>query len=277
MITRPHYPNQKPAISLLILLVMLTSCNLPGRLAATDTPQPISTSTSPVLLDTPTPMPPTLTPTETPPPAPTATATPSVTDIVFAAGTTAAVVQGTVQPNQVRSYTLSAEQNQPMVLILNSTGTDNYLGVIGPDGSKLLEPANKWTRWQWLLPKTGQYTIQVTGGAASADFTLTTKVAKRVSFASGATSVTLSDRTENGYVFSYALRCQAGQTMTVSLNVAASTAYLDVFGLATGSLLSSSTRATTWTGKLPSTQDYILEVIPANGQVVDYGLTVTVK
>ena len=74
---------------------------------------------------------------------------------------------------------------------------------------------------------------------------------------------------------SYALACQANQTMTVSLNVPATTAYLDVFGLANTLLLSPSSKATSWTGTLPSTQDYIVEVIPVGGQV-NYSLTVTV-
>ena len=277
MITRhQENPFRKPAISLAILLVMLISCNLPGRLAATATPLPVSPSTSPAPQDTSTPLPPTPTSTATLTPMPTATATPSVTNIVFSAGTTAAVVQGTIQPNQVQSYTLGAEQSQPMILILKSTNNDVYLGVAEPNGNKLLDPANRWTNWQWLLPKTELYTIQVIGGATTEDYTLTAKVAKIVTFPAGGSSVTLSDSTPKGYVFSYALKCQANQTMTVSLNVSASTAYLDIFGLATGTLLSSSARANSWTGTLPSTQDYIIEVIPASGKVVDYTVTITV-
>jgi hypothetical protein len=86
----------------------------------------------------------------------------------------------------------------------------------------------------------------------------------------------LNGTTVNGYVFSYALSCKAGQTMTLTLNVPSTTAYLDAFGIATGTLLSSSAKAVTWTGSLPQTQMYVIEVIPANGQVVNYSLTVSV-
>ena len=55
------------------------------------------------------------------------------------------------------------------------------------------------------------------------------------------------------------------------------TAYLDVFGIATGVLLSPNAKATTWTGVLPETQDYIIEVIPNNGQVVNYSITISVR
>jgi hypothetical protein len=166
--------------------------------------------------------------------------------------------------------------DQPMILILGSQNNDVTLGVFEPNGNKLLDPANKWTRWQWLLPKTELYTIQVIGGATTENYTLTAKVAQLVNFASGATSITLNGTTVNGYVFSYALSCRANQTMTATLSVPSSTAYLDIFGLATGSLLSSATKANTWTGVLPSTQDYVIEVIPNNGQVVNYSLTISV-
>jgi hypothetical protein len=86
----------------------------------------------------------------------------------------------------------------------------------------------------------------------------------------------LNGKTVDGYIFSYALSCKVNQTMTVSLNVPSTTAYLDVFGIATGTLLSASVKANTWTGVLPETQVYVIEVIPDNGQVVNYSLTVTV-
>jgi hypothetical protein len=194
----------------------------------------------------------------------------------MAAGTTAGVVHGTVGPGQIVTYTLEAGQPQPMILIMNSPNNDVTLGVFEPNGNMLLNPANKWTRWQWVLPKTELYTIQVIGGATKENYTLTAKVAQVVNFAPGASSITLNGTTVNGYVFSYTLGCQANQTMTVTLNVPSSTAYIDIFGLASGSLLSSSAKANTWTGTLPQTQDYVIEVVPNNGQVVNYSLTVSV-
>jgi len=164
-----------------------------------------------------------------------------------------------------------------MILLLSSPNNDVYMGVTEPNGNILLDPAKKWTDWQWLLPKTEVYTIQVYGGSTAGDYTLTTKVAQRINFASGATSATLDGSTPKGYVFTYAIACKASQVMSVSLNVPASQASLDIFGLATGSLLSSGSKVNTWTGSLPSTQDYIIEVIPGGGQVVNYSLTVTVN
>ncbi|MGB8214684.1 MAG: hypothetical protein WCE68_14090 [Anaerolineales bacterium] len=271
---RTNTPFRKPSLvmSLAMLLLILISCNLPGML----TPTPIPSATPLPPLNTPTlpPPTPTIQPTST---TPTVTATASPANIVFATGATAGVAQGTIQPNQVITYTLSAAQNQPMILILDSPNHDVYLGVHEPDGTKLLDPAKKWTNWQWLLPKTEVYTIQVYGGAIAEKYTLTAKVAQIISFTSGETSITLAGSTPDGNVFSYALVCQTGQVMTVTLNVPASTAYLDVFGLATGTLLSSSKKLNTWTGTLPANEDYIIEVIPVGGQVVNYTITVSVN
>ncbi len=271
----PHTPFRKPAVSagLAVLLVLLMGCNMPSRIEIVSPTPQISPTPQPQVN---TPIPPTATLPPIPSPSPTATATQAPLNIVFASGATAAVQQGILQPNQVQSYTLSAGQNQPMILLLTSQFNDSYLGVFEPDGNILLDPAKKWTNWQWLLPATEVYTIRVYGGSTAGTYTLTTKVAQRISFAAGASSATLNGSTPKGFVVSYAITCNASQVMNVSLNVPASQAYLDVFGLATGDLLSPSARVNTWTGTLPSTQDYIIEVIPVGGQVINYSIMVTV-
>jgi hypothetical protein len=158
-----------------------------------------------------------------------------------------------------------------------SSNKDITLGVSDPNGNVLLSPALKHTAWQMPLPVTGLYTIQVIGGATTEDYSLTIKIPQTVNFASGATSTTLNGTTVNGYLYSYALYCGAGQTMTASLNVPSSTAIIDIFGVSTGAtLLNASAGANKWTGTLPQTQDYAIEVIPNNGQVVNYSLTVSV-
>ncbi len=263
------------AVSFVMLLILLSGCNLPNLPAATATPLPSSTPVPP--LDTSTALPPTQTSAPTASPtAGTATA-PAPVNIVFAPGTTTTEQDGTIQPNQVQTYTVSAGQNQPMLLALNSGNGDVTLGVSEPDGNKLLDPEKKWMYWEWILPKTELYTIQVYGGASPQTYALSVEVAQLVSFPAGASSVTLSGSTPKGYVFAYALACKANQVMTASLNVPNTTAYIDILGIASGTLLSPTDQATKWSGTLPSTQDYIIEVIPVNGQVADYTLTVSVK
>ena len=201
---------------------------------------------------------------------------PTAGAIVMETGTTAAEVKGAIQSGQIITYTLDAGQSQPMILIMDSPNNDVTLGVFEPNGNMLLNPANQWTRWQGLLPQTELYRIQVIGGATTENYTLTAKVAQLVNFATGTNSITLNGTTVNGYVFSYAFSCSTNQTMTATLNVSSSTAYLDIFGLSSGTILNSSDKATTWTGVLPQTQDYVIEVVPNNGLTVNYSLTVSI-
>jgi len=274
MITKIPKSRIKPwsnFISLAAAGILLAGCSLPLSISPTPSATRIPPSPTPLVpLDTPTAIPP------TPTSLPTITPTPAPEVINFTLGTTAAVVTGNVQPGQVVAYTLSAGQDQPMILLLESPHGDVTLGVLEPNGNKLLDPALKWNQWQWVLPRTEIYTIQVIGGASTESYTLTAKVAQLVNFDLGATSTSLNGTTLNGYLVSYAFSCKAGQTMTVSLSVPSATAYFDVFGIATGTLVSVNAKAITWTGVLPQTQAYVIEVVPANGLVVDYSLTVSV-
>src|SRR5450759_1086066 len=206
MLTKTPKSQIKPwsiFFSLFLAGLILAGCTLPSPSTSTQTlippsPTPILPSPTPLVpLNTPTAIPPTQTPLLTVTP----TSVPGV--INFTLGTTAAVETGTVQPGQVISYTISADQLQPMILILESPNADVTLGVFEPNGNILLDPAKKWNRWQAWLPKTEIYTIQVNGGASSENYTLTVKVAQLVKFASGVTSITLSGPTINGFVFSY--------------------------------------------------------------------------
>jgi len=58
----------------------------------------------------------------------------------------------------------------------------------------------------------------VTGGTTEENYTLTAKVAQLVNFASGTSSITLNGATLKGYVVSYSLSANAGQTMDATLN-----------------------------------------------------------
>jgi hypothetical protein len=298
-------------ISSCITILFLASCILPSTVAATTVPPtatqlllnpqaasptanaPLPTETllppSPTVnvpLPTATLIPPSPTfiilPTATetlippsPTPEPTATSETAGNQIIFTRGSTAAVVSGTVLHGQVVEYTIDASENQPMIVRLDSTVGDVYLGVLDPNGDVMLAPTKKWTYWQWRLPFTGTYRIQIYGGAGYEDYQMTVKVARLAYFPAGEHTVTLVGTTVNGYVLSYALYCSQGQTMTVKLDLPSSMAYLDVFGVATGVLLKPADREIYWTGTLPATQPYVIEVIPNGGNVVNFSLTVS--
>jgi hypothetical protein len=95
-----------------------------------------------------------------------------------------------------------------------------------------------------------------------------------ITFPADGKSTTIYATTVRGLLKSYAFRLSTGVVMTVSLNVPASVAYLDIFGVQSGSILNASDRATTWTGTIPSTQEYVIEVIPG-GTMSAYALKIS--
>ena len=257
------------SLSLIIAAGILSGCNLPVAPASTQNSLPTSTLQLPQ--NTPNLATETLTST------PTATTTTAGSNIVFAPGATAGVRMGTLAPGQIQEFTLSAAKNQPMIVIVDSPQRDVHMAVYEPDGTVLVDPSKGWINFQWILPTTGTYKIQVIGGSTTENYTLTVKVAEQIAVPAGGSPKTFSGSTVNGFVFSYAINCHAGKTMHLTLNVPAGSAYLDVFGIATGPVLDQSLQLTSWSGVMPSSQNYIVEIIPAAGQVVNYSLTISVN
>lgn len=108
-----------------------------------------------------------------------------------------------------------------------------------------------------------------------------TSAAERVSFDKGISSVTVSGKVEEGR--DYALRAKAGQTLTVALK-AAPGVYFNVMapGNDTALVNTSITGDSTWSGKLPTTGDYIVRVYQMRsatrqGKNPGYAVTFTVK
>jgi hypothetical protein len=196
-------------------------------------------------------------------------------NIVFAPNTTAAVAQGTINPGQLITYTVQASQYQAMTLKVEATNKDVTLQVYGPTGVLAFNPSMLYANWQWQLPMTGLYTVKLVGGAYTEAYTLTVKVAKSFTLPPATHSITMYGTNHGGYIQSYAIKMSALDTLTVSLNVPNTKAYLDIYGILTGSVLSYSDHATSWSGTLPATQLYVIEVIPTGGYLTSYGLTVS--
>ena len=266
-------------IFLSLLSFVFAACNLPRATPVIPslTPFPTNTNTPPVSTPSPTslvPLPSNPTPTNTT----TSGGVREPINLLFATGTTALVESGTLQPGQIQEYTINVGNSQPMILILNSTNSAATLAVYDASGNIVLDPAKKWTRWQSLLSQNVQlYRISVIGGTAAIDYNLTVKVAARITFAAGASSADVPGTTVKGYVLTYAIRGLAGQTLTATIDVPSSRAVMDIFGLATGeNLLGAGDKAITFTGVLPSTQDYLIEVFPTQGNVVAFTLSVSI-
>lgn len=263
----------------LLLILALSACmsapaTQPVDLLGTGVAATLQALTQQAALNTPTSPP----PTQTPPPPATPTVAPTVAPAIrlkFEKGATFGEVQGTLAPGQSLTYVLGAAQNQPMLVSVSSPDTGTAFSLVGRDGAALVAEAQRTSNWQGLVPTTQDYFLKITAGSAGGNFDLGVTIVSRIQFASGATSATLTGSTVGGFPVTYAARAAKGQTMNVNLSVPAGSAALTIWGFSDGNPYQRAvSESTTFNLVLPLTQDYIIEVVPVAGTVVNYSVTV---
>jgi hypothetical protein len=202
----------------------------------------------------------------------------TLTRIAFTTGTTSATVSGTLASGASQSYVLWAGWNQ--VMIVQSTSADSKIYLEIQDrwsGNFLIKASSALTTWQGWLPRTGDYIVKVyNGGGSSENYTLSVVIPARIQFARGAYSKSVWGRGSAAQTISYVLWARANQTMTATLTSSTGTAYLAIRGFSGGqTLVASSASQTSWTGTLPQSQEYIIDVVQG-GTWVDFTLTVKI-
>jgi hypothetical protein len=255
------------------LLAILVSLFLAGcslfNTSPTPTPLPTLVQATPTLVVLPSPTVVSVPPTATPiPPTPTASPTPPVPTAVpvrfnFAPGTTAGSVKGTLIPGQTQNIVFNAGYGQLTFITADSLNKDITIGLTGTNGQVLVSPSQKLTSWSGYLPTTQDYIVQVNGGATTENYEVTFVMPVRISFAVGATSGGVKSSLAPYQVQSYVVSAGAGVPMIVTAKNANVT--LAIFGASDGVTLVPAWSATKgypgWQGILPSTQDYVVQVI----------------
>jgi len=253
-------------------IVAETMQALPTEIPPTLTPFPTAT-----LLTLPSPSPTSIPPTATSLPAPTAIL-PGATRINFAPGATYGIAQGTIPAGGTMNYVLKAQAGQPMLASVGSPNNDVTMTIIAQNGVTLLPASQKWSNWQGTLPDTQDYYFQIIGGSETQNFTLWVSIPSRIQFSPGAVSATVSGATVNGYIASYVVSAQGGQTMDIQLYPDPNAAALTVWGFSDGQpYMRAQMGSTTFNMQLPSTQDYIIDVVPQGGQEVEFTMSVEIK
>jgi hypothetical protein len=219
-----------------------------------------------------------------PPPQPTGSSmpptvpVPGATRLTFLNGATVGMVSAPIQAGQSQNYVLQAFQGQPMFVYVGSLNNDVTLSIKRQDGTTILSAAAQQTSWQGSLPQTENYYLTIHGGASTENFSLTVTVPSRIQFAAGADSATVSGKTVSGYDLSYTVFAAKGQNMSVDLENLSSKASLSIYGFTDGQrYVRSETGQTSFHFVLPSTQDYIIVVVPLAGSVVSYTITVKIQ
>jgi hypothetical protein len=250
---------------------------LPTEQASEVPPQPSATDVTPLGATSPSVL-------AAAPPAPNAAA--AVTRIRFQTGATSASLTGTLAAGGKHSYVLGAMAGQTMTVKLTYPSGEAWLVIWGADGEVLISDHAGAKQWSGPLPKTQDYYIDVRAAADSSTVNYTLQViippsgsggepqATRIKFPSGGTSATVQGSVPPGGVKRYVLGAMAGQTMTVRLTPDNAQAYVVIWGADGTVLLSGAGEGKKWSGPLPRTQDYYIDVKSSGSATVSYSLSV---
>lgn len=208
--------------------------------------------------------------------------------ITFAPGTISATVNGTVTDPVHRKYLVRAQAGQTLKVQLTSAQPTTSFSAVGMSGGQTLKGlGDGGNTWSGVLPQTQDYLIEiVTLEYSSTSFTLYVEVPpatspvvtpERINFAPGAISATVSGSTSAIAPARYILRANGGQQMNVTLAADNTSAYITVIGLSSANVAAAGGSIHNWAGVLPTTGDYIIEVLNPGTGLANFSLTVTIQ
>jgi len=196
--------------------------------------------------------------------------------ISFEIGATSATVGGSLAGSGLQDYTLFAGAGQWLFVDFLTGQPNVYAQVWGPSGQFVGQSNPGSTHWQGLLPATGQYTIRVISTGAATGYSLTVTIPRRIRFAPRAFSAIQPGVVIGGGLTSYVLWAAAGQTMSAALNPNAGGVFLEIYDLTAGQYVQSvGAGATAWSGRLPSSGDYLVRAV-STGPAAAFNLSVTI-
>jgi len=213
-----------------------------------------------------------------PPPPPPLPPSDTMIRISFPSGATSANVAGLLHKSYTVDYAIRALNGQTMIVYVSSPANNVYLGVTGlSDGVPLLRTVAGSTQFTGVLPLTQDYRLILVSPDQKSTFNMQVIVPVRVKFPPGASSATEQGKVIGGSANHYLLKAMAGQTMIVNIFSPNNDIFLTIYGMQDGNpLVRSVAAATSWTGILPGTQDYMIEAVSVGG-TTHYTLQVTVQ
>lgn len=213
--------------------------------------------------------------------------------ISFGPGESSAQISASLAGNQVHDYIIRAQANQEMEVFVSPPSGRVLLSISAlPGGQQLLAATARATSWFGTLPASQDYLIRAIGNGggnytldviidplASIPVTPGEALPEIVQFGLGETSAVINGTLFPNGVDAYSLQALAGQTMIVNLISADGSARLRVDGATDGVNLVNGLQsgATTWQGKLPRDQAYLVKAIATNSTAnITYRLEITI-
>lgn len=203
-----------------------------------------------------------------------------VTRILFDRFATSKVTYGNLAQGETKSFVLQVGGGQIMMVDVGSPNGDVFLRIIAQNGAILLDSGMGigQTAWQGRISVTQDITVQVISRGAATSFTLNTIIPEVIAFEPGAISATRAYPIAARDVHSFTLRAMAGQTMSVWVSSSNGIVLLGIYGYDDGQPYKrSSVGDPSYSFQLPSTQDYVIQVVSASDTAADFTLQVTVQ
>jgi hypothetical protein len=135
------------------------------------------------------------------------------------------------------------------------------MSIQGADGTMPAQPGA--TGFRGYIPSPQDYFVTVTAESAPATYTLQLFVPLRMAFARGGSSGTVQG-------------VLAQQALKVQTSTSQGEVILIMFGVDGNVLISDHAGATSFTGKLPTTEDYLIDVESVGSRPAGYRVTVTI-
>ena len=207
--------------------------------------------------------------------------------VQFMPGTYSTTLMDTLAAYDLHRYLLRASAGQKMLVQLNGLEKDAYLMVQGADNGIIYPDLSPHPRLvEIMLPTTQDYLIQVMSLAETTPYALDVAIISttvdpepiRIAFGPGENSASLAGHVSPFLPIRYLVGAAAEQIMHVALSPELEGVNFSLVGAKDGQpykrLVNSDT---VWSGKLPTTQDYILSVaVPADLIGSNYVLDVAI-
>jgi hypothetical protein len=219
---------------------------------------------------------------------------PAAERITFPPGSSSAAGMVTLPESGVKQYVLLASGGQTLTVQLFVSSGQPGLAIWGADGTVLISDHAGATQWSGTLPTTQDYYIGINNqGSGPASFTIQVTIsplnsptqpplpqppapaAGRIFFAPGSTLTTVVGKVAVSATDHYVLNAQAGQSLTIVMSFVTGQAILIIWGADGTVLVSDQVGAVEWSGQLPSTQDYFIDVGNVSPDTARYMMKIT--
>lgn len=194
--------------------------------------------------------------------------------IEFQPGATCADIERTIVSGRTDYYVVRMLSGQLLDASVYTAASDVRLVIYGVDGTVLKSGMGGGPGFRGTVPATQDYIMHVTSSTGTG-YRLNVTIPERITFEQGSTSATVQGSLAAYDTHHYVLRAMAGQTLIVRVAAPGDAVRLVIYGVDGTVLRSGMAEGADFSGRLPSTQDYLVN-LTANIAVPNYGLTVII-